>query len=342
MLKPLTSFILAVTVTATMLVPQAYGFEAAGGMACGEVFRSTPHLEKLLEDTETLNEFSSFGYAPSETQLLRAARADALGLNGIVGRSGQWLRSWFSIFEAGKVKRDKVLIEVQRRRYKNALEKMGVTPARDPLMTIRKMRSYVSTALVVGLNIGVNYVTLKYLNNFVLIPFIPASSLFKPEMVSDQILSEMIEPAGTSATSAAYPATRRFVSDRLRQVFPQLTMTTIKAHTDTIVNAAGRYLNTYLLVLTMAHAMPVAKDLIAVDGDMNAYMGLQLSRVVDSMNSVAVQQNLKTLQIAKEKRARFLHEGQLDKVQKVDAIILNIENEIKRLQTTESQYEERK
>lgn len=157
------------------------------------------HLETLaLQGTVT------------ETQIYQAAKVQVLGDRSLSIKAKQAVAGFFDIFQLNKDYRREVSIEIQRRHYKAALEKMGVQIKVDPMTLIRRNAPYFRLMFSLGANAGLNYLSYQYLGTSGFLVSIPHYKFFRPETIPDAVLMELLtQPPGG-------PLTNAYVSSRVR------------------------------------------------------------------------------------------------------------------------------
>jgi hypothetical protein len=279
---------------------------------CGELFRSTPELEGVVSRPFTGffggDATSMDAKGPNQTRLLRAVEADVLGFKlgfrGWPARALYSMKRTFFVIGAAEARGDLATVEFHRRQYERRLAQMGLPVRRDIRTRLRENKHYLSLAFSAAANGAVNFLAYKYLSSAGILIHIPATRIFNERSLPDDVLNELIEAKSTDDT----PKTRAYVRSK------------IKFGADEVIAAGRRMFNFGILaVLIFTHG-----DLIT---DPEGASIRLMDTTTSQIREAAREQNKETLQLLYAKRAKFLAEGQLDKVAKADALILEVQNQ---------------
>lgn len=260
---------------------------------CGSAFFDLPPSR-----FETLTQKS----AVTETQIYQAAKADILGNPGLTSKAKQAAADFFGIMNLNKDYRHEISIEIQRRDYKAALEKMGVKVRLDPLTLVRQHSHYFRLLFSLGANAGLNYLSYQYLGTAGFLVSVPHFKFFRPEKIPDAVLIELLtKPEGG-------PLTKAYVQSRVRH------------GADVVIKSLNNYIFVGMLSwLTLFHHQIVT--------DPTGYMQAQALTSASAMTKAAYEQNLKTLSGLEIKLQEFEKSGQNDKVEKARSLIENIKKQ---------------
>lgn len=295
---------------------------SANAQVCRELFRATPHRDALLERAV----LSETPFLPSESQVLRAAKSDVLGNPTVGEKTKRWARRWFSIFEITKVRQDKAAVEFRRRELTADLQALGVEPRKDFRSVLNANRPYLTTALALGLNGAVNYLSYRFYGSVdPMVIYVPLFRVFNWKTTPDSVLQEILDPANAT-TDAELPATRDYVQSRIGFLTPHL-----RSGADIVFRNGRAYYHAAILALAVASANPTTiqhllKPLQSPEAAAAA-VDQQIKMVDHGLIKLTVDQNVATLVKAKQKRAYFLASGENQKAQLMDSLIVEIEKE---------------
>lgn len=266
---------------------------AAAQMACGGAFLDTrsSHFESLSRKSRV-----------TETQIYQAAKADILGDRSLSVKAKMAAADFFNILHLNRDYRRELTIEIQRRDYKSALEKMGVQIKMDPMTLLRHNAHYFRLMFSLGANAGLNYLSYQYLGSAGFIVSVPHFKFFRPEKIPDGVLMEVLtQPEGG-------PLTKAYINARVRH------------GADVIISSLNSYIFVGLLSwLTVFHHQVIT--------DPTAYMENQARMSASAMTRAAYDQNIKTISGLEVKLLEFQKTGQSDKAEKALLLIENIKKQ---------------
>lgn len=253
---------------------------------CSEVFSETSSFDLLItKDIVT------------ETEILKAARQDLLLNASIPNRVKSSLQS---ILKGTYLKEDhlnEISLEVRRRNYRAALEKLNIKTKVDIRTVLREHKHYLGWIFSAVANGTANYVSMRFLGTPTLVS-IPKTRFFRPDKVPDEVLHEIIE-------ADMGPRTQAYINSRVRH------------GADVVINNVSTIMNVAIVstILILHHQMIT---------DPVGYFEEQMANSVDSINRAAYLLNLETIKQIQEKQAQFKKAGQWDKVKQAEALIENI------------------
>lgn len=282
----------------------------ANAQICGEVFRSTPRLDEVL-NRPFVGIFGHDGVTgfdvrgPTETRFVRAVQADVLGLDGFSDRARYSLKRAFSILNMDRARTDDLLVEFHRRRYQTTvLQELGLPPYQDLLSRIRANRAYLSMTFSLAANSTVNLLSYYFFHTFGFLVHIPDVRIFNARTLPDDVLNELIETSPVADT----PKTRAYVTSKVRY------------GAETVLGTGRRMFNYGVLAVILVSHGDILSD------------SRSASRTIDGTTSqvhaVVVEQNRLTLQLLQKKRMKFLTAGETEKVVQADRLILELEQSI--------------
>ncbi|WP_374035343.1 hypothetical protein ACES2I_06195 [Bdellovibrio bacteriovorus] len=266
---------------------------AAAQIACGGAFLDTrtSHFETLSRQSRV-----------TETQVYQAAKADVLGDRNLSMKAKMAAAEFFNIFQLNKDYRRELSIEIQRRDYKRALEKMGVQVKLDPMTLLRHNAHYFRLLFSLGANAGLNYLSYQYLGSAGFIVSVPHFKFFRPEKIPDAVLMEILtQPEGG-------PLTKAYVSSRVRH------------GADVVISSLNKYIFVGLLSwMTVFHHQVIT--------DPTAYIENQALISASAMTKAVYEQNIKTISGLELKLHEFQTTGQSEKAEKALLLIENIKKQ---------------
>ncbi|MDG0817311.1 hypothetical protein [Bdellovibrio svalbardensis] len=279
--------VLALAITFILALP------AVAQVACGGAFLEAPrsHFETLTKQ-----------WSVSESQILKAAQSDILGDRNISVLAKDSIVEFFNVFQMNKDYRREISIEIQRRDYKAALEKMGVQVKVDPMFALRKNAHYFRLMFSLGANAGLNYLSYRYLGTAGFLVSAPQFKFFRPDKIPDEVLMELLtKPEGG-------PLTKAYVNARVRH------------GADVVI----KNLNNFVFVGILSWLAVFHHQIVT---DPVAYMEKQALTSVSAVTQSAYEINLKTIAGLEVKLQEFERTGQTEKAQKATNLIENIKKQ---------------
>jgi len=270
------------------------------GMAqtCEQVFAISAKIvlpESLLNKTSV-----------SDWKILKAAQADIIGDRSLTQKARDKFLSFFEMFRTNQNYREQIEIEIRRRDFEAALEKMGVQTHSDPRYWLRNHKHYFSTLFSIAANGGINYLSYHFLGHAGFLVHLPKTRFFKPEEIPDAVIAELL------ASDTIQPRVRQYV------------MTRVSHGADLVLNNIRKYFNIGILA-----------SFAVLHGDMlmdpQNYLNNQLTHSSEAITNYALQSNLELKAKLEIKKEHFEKSGQLENAAAAEKIIKQIENQNKQL-----------
>ncbi len=270
----------------TLLLQLPYVAQASPGV-CGDVFKVDPRTlvpSELLEH-EILTEY----------QILKAAKDSVLDQKTIPAKVRQKMEDILEVFFINKKFKQELLIEIERRNYRAALEKMDIPIKKDIRYTYTTHKHYFRLVLSLVLNGAANALSYHYLGKGGVLVNLPITRFFKPEQIPDAVILELVN-------TGAGPKTKAYLQYRFQHGSDMALRNVIK-----YVNLA---VLTYLIVF---HHEALT--------DPEAYIADYIAKISSALNAQTYKNNLEMIKSLKEKKSVFESQGNTEKATKAQALI---------------------
>lgn len=254
---------------------------------CGDVFRPDPRSlvpEELLEH-EALTDY----------QILKAAKDVILDQKTIPDKIRQKMEDILEVFFINKKFKQELLIEIERRNYKAALEMMNIPVKKDMRYVYTTHKHYFRLVLSIVLNGTANALSYHYLGKGGLLVNLPTTRFFKPEQIPDAVILELIN-------TGAGPKTKEYLQYRFRHGSDMALRNVIK-----YVNLA---VFTYLIIF---HHEFITNP--------EAYIADYIAKISNALNAQTYKNNLEMIKSLESKKSAFESQGNLEKANKAQALI---------------------
>lgn len=277
----------------TAIIITVLTMQASAANMCSNVFLESPgpHFDALTAQLEV-----------TESQIFKAAQKDLLGDRTLSQRAKDSALDFFNILNINRDYRKQLTVELQRRDYKAALERMGIKTKVDAMYILRRNSHYFKMLFSIGANAAVNIASYHYLGIAGMIVSIPRTGFFRPDKIPDAVILEMMTKPQGGPLAKAYLGSR------------------VKHSVDAVTQSVGKFLTIGLLSwFAIFHHQVIT--------DPNGYMEQQMMSTTTSVLKVTYLQNLETIKAVEAKKAAFERDGQMDRVRKAEALIASIQQQ---------------